>query len=126
MHRTFAGFQLLAFVCAAALALPAGAHHGWSGNDDEITVSGVLETGLSLSGPHGTMQVRDAEGTLWDLTLAPAPRTHRAGLREGTLAEGATVTVHGERNRDPDRNEIKVRRVTHGDVHYDVYPPKRS
>jgi hypothetical protein len=126
MHRRFVGLKLLALLCAAAPALPAMAHHGWSGNEAEITVSGVLETGLSLSGPHGTMQVRDAEGTLWDITLAPAPRTHRAGLREGTIPEGASVTVHGERSRDPDRNEMKVRRVTHDDVHYDVYPPKRS
>lgn len=125
MHWTTAGTRIASLVCAIGLALPVSAHHGWSGNDDEISVSGVLETGLSLSGPHGTMQVRDADGTLWDVTLAPAPRTHRAGLREGAISEGAEVTVHGERNRDPARNEIKVRRVTHDDVHYDVYPLKR-
>ena len=126
MHSGIARVRIFGLVCAFGLALPAVAHHGWSGNDDEITVSGVLETGLSLSGPHGTMQVRDADGTLWDITLAPAPRTHRAGLREDTVPQGASVTVHGERSRDPSRNEIKVRRVTHGDAHYDVYPPKRS
>jgi hypothetical protein len=126
MHSRIGRLRLVCLVCALGLALPAAAHHGWSGNDEEITVSGTLETGLSLSGPHGTMQVRDADGTLWDITLAPAPRTHRAGLRQGEIPEGAEVTVHGERNRDPARNEIKVRRVSHDGVHYDVYPPKRS
>jgi hypothetical protein len=107
-------------------ALPAAGHHGWSGNTGEITVTGVVEAGVSLSGPHGTMQVRDAEGTLWNLTLAPAPRTHRAGLREGIIPVGAEVTVHGARNEDPGENEIKTRRVTYDGTHYDVYPPPRN
>jgi hypothetical protein len=38
---------------------------------------------------------------------------------------GAEVTVHGERNADPDVYELKTRRVTYGDTHYDVYPPRR-
>lgn len=113
-------------LCALLAAMPAGAHHGWSGNDDDITVSGVVETALSLSGPHGTMQIRDAEGRLWHLTLAPAPRTHRAGLREGMVPEGAEVTVQGDRNRDAGQHEIKVRRVTFDGTHYDVYPPRRG
>lgn len=107
-------------------AMPAAGHHGWSGNAGEISVTGELITALSLAGPHGTMQVRDAEGRVWDITLAPAPRTHRAGLREDTIPTGAQVTVEGERNADAARHEIKVRRVTHGDRHYDVYPPPRG
>ena len=110
---------------AALLSLPALGHHGWGGNEGEIEVTGVVETGLSLSGPHGTMQIRDGEGMVWQVTLAPAPRTHRAGLREGTVPVGAEVTVHGERNADPDVYELKTRRVTYGDTHYDVYPPPR-
>ncbi len=107
-------------------ALPAFAHHGWSGNAGEISVTGVVEAAVSLSGPHGTMQVRDAEGTLWHITLAPAPRTHRAGLREDTIPLGAEVTVHGARNEDSGQNEIKTRRVTYNGTHYDVYPPPRN
>lgn len=120
----------LTLTIAAALAWlaasPAAAHHGWSGNDEEITVTGVVESALSLSGPHGTMQVRDADQRLWNITLAPAPRTHRAGLREGMVPEGAKVTVHGARNRDDGEYEIKVRRVTYDGTHYDVYPPRRG
>jgi hypothetical protein len=110
---------------AATIALPAAAHHGWSGNAEDVSVTGVVESAVNLSGPHGTMQIRDAEGSLWDITMAPAPRTHRAGLREGIIPVGAEVTVEGERNRDPERREIKVRRVSHAGVDYDVYPPKR-
>ncbi|MCC5871423.1 MAG: hypothetical protein JJU22_03405 [Gammaproteobacteria bacterium] len=116
---TLTGWMLL-------MALPASAHHGWSANDTEIELSGTLETGVSLSGPHGTMQIRDVDGELWDITLAPAPRTHRAGLREGTVPVGDTVTVHGQRSADADRREIKVRRVTWNGQHFDVYPPPRS
>ncbi len=108
------------------IASPAMAHHGWAANDTEIELSGTVETGVSLAGPHGTMQIRDADGALWDITLAPAPRTHRAGLREGTVPVGDTVTVHGQRSTDADRREMKVRRVTWNGQHFDVYPPPRS
>ena len=106
-------------------ASPATAHHGWSGNQGEVELSGTVETPLSLSGPHATMQLRDSEGQIWNLTLAPAPRTHRAGLREDTLPVGAAVTVVGQRNNDPERLEAKIRRVTHDGQNYDVYEPRR-
>lgn len=118
--------MLIVTLLAMFVAPPLLAHHGWSANVDEIEVTGTVERGVSLSGPHGTMQIRDGDGQLWDITLAPAPRTHRAGLREGTVPVGDEVTVVGERNTDPDRHEIKVRRVTWNGEHFDVYPPARS
>jgi hypothetical protein len=110
----------------ALVGLPAMAHHGWSGNEQDIEVSGTVEKGLDLSGPHGTMRIRDSEGQLWDLTLAPAPRTHRSGLREDTLPEGAEITVSGQRNSDPEHHEIKVRRVVWNGRQFDPYPPRRD
>lgn len=118
--------QAMAWCAFVALSAPAAAHHGWSGNEEDIEVTGTVETGVSLSGPHGTMQIRDADGQLWDLTLAPAPRTHRAGLRDDTLPEGAEVTVSGQRNDDPERFEIKVRRVVWDGQQFDPYPPRRD
>ena len=100
------------------------AHHGWSGNTTAIELTGTVVAPVDLSGPHGTMQIRDADGQVWDITLAPAPRTQRAGLTEGTLAVGAEVTLSGMRNDDASRFEIKTRRVTHGDTNYDVYPQR--
>lgn len=110
----------------AIASAPAAGHHGWSDNEQDIEVTGTVESGVSLAGPHGAMQIRDGDGQLWDLTLAPAPRTHRAGLREDTLPVGAEVIVSGQRNSDPDRYEIKVRRVVWNDQQFDPYPPRRD
>jgi hypothetical protein len=107
-------------------SVPAAAHHGWAANEQDIEVTGTVESGVSLSGPHGTMQIRDGDGQLWDLTLAPAPRTHRAGLREDTIPMGAEVTVSGQRNSEAERHEIKVRQVIYDGRQYDPYPPRRD
>ena len=107
------------------LVMPLHAHHGWSGNTaGEVEITGEVVSGVSLAGAHGTMQIRDAEGQVWNLTLAPGPRTHRAGLREDVIPEGAEITVHGERHEDPDVYEAKVRRVIWEDQVFDVYPPR--
>jgi len=116
------GFLLLVL---AMTAFPGLAHHGWSGNSaGDVEVSGTVVTGVRLAGAHGTMQIEDADGNIWDITLAPGPRTHRAGLREDIIPVGAEVTVFGERNEDPEVFEAKVRRVVWGDQVFDVYPPE--
>ena len=112
------------FVSALA-APPASAHHGWAGNlDEEFELTGTVETGVSLAGPHATMKVR-SDGKLWDITLAPPARTARAGLKEGVIPVGATVTIHGHRNRDANRLEIKTERVTWNGRTFDVYPDRK-
>ena len=105
----------------ASLALPASAHHGWGGNTEAIELSGTVVRGVSLSGPHANMQIEDADGQVWDITLAPAPRTSRAGLSEDVLPVGAEVSVLGSRNDDPGVFEIKTRRVSYNGDNYDVY-----
>src|ERR1700730_15202933 len=105
-------------------ALPASAHHGWSGNsDEEFELTGTVEPGVSLAGPHATMKVR-ADGKVWDITLAPPAGTERAGLKEGIIPVGATVTIHGHRNRDAKRFEIKGERVTWMGRTFNVYPDR--
>jgi hypothetical protein len=104
--------------------MPVAAHHGWSGNgEQEFELTGIVESGVSLAGPHATMRIR-AEGQVWDITLAPAARTERAGLKEGTIPVGAQVTVHGHRNRDGKRFEIKTERVTWNGRTFNVYPDR--
>ena len=104
---------------------PAAAHHGWAGNaDEEFDLTGVVESGVSLAGPHATMKIR-ADGKLWDLTLAPPARTERAGLKEGIIPVGATVTIHGHRNRDANRFEVKTERVTWNGRTFNVYPDRK-
>jgi hypothetical protein len=108
---------------ALVLSATAAAHHGWGGNNQAFELTGTVVTPVDLSGPHATMQVRDSDGQVWDITLAPAPRTARAQLNEDTLAIGDEVTLSGMRNDDPARFEVKTRRVTHDNTNYDVYPP---
>jgi hypothetical protein len=105
---------------------PAFAHHGWGGNlDEEFELTGTVATPVSLAGPHATMKVRAADGQVWDITLAPPARTDRAGLKEGTIPVGATVLIHGHRNRDPKRLEIKTERVTWNGRTFNVYPDRK-
>jgi hypothetical protein len=107
------------------LAVPGFAHHGWGGNlNEEFEITGVVQTGVSLSGPHATMKLT-ADGHLWDLTLAPPPRTKDAGLTEGLIPVGATVTIHGHRNRDPKKFEIKTERVTWNGKVFNVYSDRK-
>ena len=105
--------------------LPAWAHHGWAGNaDEEFQLTGTVESGVSLAGPHATMKIR-ADGKVWDLTLAPPAATTRAGLKEGVIPVGATVSINGHRNRDPKRLEVKTERVTWNGQTFNVYPDRK-
>jgi hypothetical protein len=116
---------LLVLVAFATSALPLLAHHGWSGNSDkEFEITGSVERGVSLAGPHATMKIR-AEGKVWDLTLAPPARTSEAGLKEGIIPVGAMVTIHGHRNMDPNKFEIKTERVTWNGRTFNVYPDRK-
>jgi hypothetical protein len=122
-HRFF--LWTFAAIVAFVLAAPAAAHHGWSGQDtQEFELTGIVETPLSLAGPHGTMKVR-AEGQVWDITLAPPARVERAGLKEGMIPIGATVTVYGHRNKDTKRFEVKTERVTWNKRTFNVYPDRK-
>jgi len=118
-------------ICAAILtfslsAPPAWAHHGWGGNsEEEFELSGTVETGVSLAGPHATMKLKAADGKVWDLTLAPPAATNRAGLKEGIIPVGAPVTIHGHRNLDAKKFEVKTERVTWNGRTFNVYPDRK-
>lgn len=112
---------------AVLCAFPALAHHGWGGNVDEVTsMTGVVTEGVKLAGPHGTMKIKTLDGKVWDITLAPPYRTSSAGLKQDTIPVGAMVTVRGNRNRDPDRYEMKTIQVEYAGRHYNVYPERQA
>src|SRR5215467_628576 len=114
-----------AIVALSLSAFPVKAHHGWAGNqDEEFELTGTVEQGVSLAGPHATMKLR-AQGKVWDLTLAPPARTERAGLKEGIIPVGAMVTIHGHRNRDANRFEVKTERIIWNGHTYNVYPDRK-
>ena len=116
----------LAAIAVGVLAGPAFAHHGWGGNlDEEFTLSGTVERGVSLAGPHATMRLKAANGQIWDLTLAPPPRTEAAGLKEGIIPVGAQVTAEGHRNRDPKKFEMKTERLIWNGRTFNVYPDRK-
>ena|SRR5687768_10226607 len=107
-----------------SIALPALAHHGWDGNDDQqFELTGIVESAVSLAGAHASMKIR-VKGQVWDITLAPPARTKRAGLEETTIPVGAEVTVSGHRSKDQKRLEMKTERVTHNGKTYNVYPDR--
>jgi hypothetical protein len=125
MRSRFSLF-VVAMGVVAVLALPASAHHGFGGNTKELTLTGKVVTGVSLAGPHSTMQIRDASGQVWDVTMAPAPRTSATGLKEGLIPVGADVRLEGLRNDDPKKFEIKTRRVIWNGRTFDVYPTSQK
>jgi len=111
-----------AFGLVAALSSPVAAHHGWGGNaDQETTLTGTLAAPVSLAGPHGTFKLKTADGQVWDITLAPPARTAGAGLKEGVIPIGATVTVRGHRNKTTNRFEMKTEHVTWNNRTFEVY-----
>ena len=114
---------VLTATISVASTIPAFAHHGWGGNVDEVTaMTGTVTEGVKLAGPHGTMKIMTDDRMVWDITLAPPFRTQSAGLRQDTIPVGAVVTVHGQRNRDPNRLEMKTIQVEYAGKQYNVYP----
>jgi hypothetical protein len=105
------------------VATQVSAHHGWAGQGDEdFTLKGTVSKAVSLSGPHASMQIKDEKGQVWDLTLAPPPRTQAAGLEEAAIPVGSEVTILGKRSMDPKKFEVKTERVTFNGKNFDVYP----
>ena len=106
----------------AVLSVPVVAHHGWGGqSDQETTLTGTLAAPVSLAGPHATMKIKTSDGQVWDITMAPPARTSGAGLKEGIIPLGATVTVKGHRNETANRFEMKTEVVQWNNKTFAVY-----
>jgi hypothetical protein len=106
----------------ALLSVPVLAHHGWGGQaNEETTLTGTLAAPVSLAGPHATMKIKTADGQVWDITMAPPARTSGAGLKEGIIPLGATVTVRGHRNTTANRFEMKTESVQWNNKTFAVY-----
>ena len=110
-------------LASALLAAKAFAHHGWSGYaEDDFVLTGVVEE-IDLGNPHGHLMVR-SNGSVWDVVLGPPFRNSRAGITDGVIAIGDTVTAHGHRHHDPDRLEMKTERLEAGEEVFDIYPDR--
>jgi hypothetical protein len=118
------GIAFGTLVACALLVVPLSAHHGWSlYSDKEFTITGTVDTPVSLAGPHATMKIK-AEGQVWNLVLAPGNRTVAAGLKEGMIPVGAQVTAAGHRHRDAKTFEVKTERLTWNGKTFNVYPDR--
>ena len=119
--------RAISFAAAIALiagSLPVLAHHGWEGyRTEDFEVTGTVDTAVSLSGPHASLKIK-ADGQVWNVVLAPPPRTARAGLKEGMIPVGATVTAYGHRHKDPKTFEVKTERLRWNDKLFNVYPER--
>ncbi|MGE0448809.1 MAG: DUF6152 family protein [Vicinamibacterales bacterium] len=116
-----AGTILAALWLACA---PAFAHHGWEGYlTEDFEITGTVTSTVSLAGPHATLKIR-ANDRLWNVVLAPPPRTASAGLKAGMIPVGAQVTAYGHRHKDPKTFEIKTERLRWNDRLFDVYPDR--
>ena len=78
----------MVMACCMGFALPASAHHGWSGYQTELLKGdGVIEQS-SYANPHGSIQLKTPEKT-WQVVLAPTSRMANRGL----TAEMLTATA---------------------------------
>ena len=124
MHRKIAVLSASGLLLAG-LSTQVIAHHGWGGQErDQMDISGTVHTAAQINGPHGTMQVEDENGQIWDITLASGRRAQRAGLVDDVFPVGAKVVVRGNRNSDPNRFELKSVRVTMDGKEFDLYPER--
>jgi hypothetical protein len=106
------------------IVTPLIAHHGWSGyGTEEFSITGAVDTPLSLSGPHATMKIQ-ADGQVWNLVLSAGNRVEAAGLKEGMIPVGAKITAEGHRHRDGKVFEVKTERLKWNGRTFNVYPDR--
>jgi len=101
----------LAAALVAAIAVPAAAHHGWSGYDSSkpLNLTGTIrESGYEH--PHGHVLI-EVPGKTWHVVLAPPSRMERRGLPAATLKPGTQATVAGYPSRT-DPREMRAERIT--------------
>lgn len=104
--------------------MPVQAHHGWEGyRSEDFEITGVVESTVSLAGPHASLKVR-VDGQVWNVVLAPPPRTERAGLKTGMIPVGDTVTAYGHRHKSEKTLEIKTERLRWNGRLFNVYPDR--
>jgi hypothetical protein len=89
---------------SALLPAAARAHHGWGSYDAQqpITLSGPVRT-LAFANPHVHVDVQQADGSTWEVTLAPPSRMQSRGAIERVLPVGTTITAHGYPSRVRER-----------------------
>lgn len=99
----------------AALVLVLGgpaakAHHGWAWADDDTSEITGTVTAARLGNPHGEVTL-DVDGEEWTVEVGQPWRNDRAGLTDDHFAQGAEMTIIGNRASDESELRMKARRV---------------
>lgn len=105
--RIFASLITIGFLLTATNA---NAHHGWSGYDQDktLTLTGeITESGYTH--PHAYVKLETAEKT-WIAVLAPPSRMQARGLPREMLKTGAKATLVGYPSRE-DPEEMRAERI---------------
>jgi len=108
---------------AAAVSVPASAHHGWAwAEDGNAELAGVI-VAVKLGNPHGELTL-DVNGEKWLVEVGQPWRNERAGLKDELLVKGVALTVSGHRHVDPKRKVFKAERVVIKGRKFDLYPER--
>ena len=106
-------------VCGTLMAILAGTalgHHGWTGYDEQktLTLTGVIRES-SWENPHGLirLQADEGKGKTWLVYLAPPSRMESRGLQKDTIKVGSTATVIGYPHRTV-ADELRAEKITAG------------
>jgi Family of unknown function (DUF6152) len=119
--------RLLAATLSASLAavtLPALAHHGWDWAQAEQTeMKGTVQK-VSMAPPHPSLQVKAADGVVWQVDLSNPSQTERSGFTGTSAKPGDSIVVLGNKHKDKSKRVMKAVRVTIGGKNYDMYPER--
>jgi hypothetical protein len=108
----------------AAVTLPALAHHGWDWAQAEQTeMKGTVQK-VSMAPPHPSLQVKAADGVVWQVDLSNPGQTERSGFTGTSAKPGDSIVVLGNKHKDKSKRVMKAVRVTIGGKNYDMYPER--
>ena|SRR3712207_5386086 len=95
---------------ALLAALPAQAHHGWSGYDSSklVTLDGTVQQ-VNYGNPHVLIMLRTG-GAEREIVLAPPSRMVNRGLPEGSIRAEQAVSVQGYPHLK-DEHEFRAERI---------------
>lgn len=118
--RTLLAAAVLAVVLPVAVAQ---AHHGWRWTEGVNTEMTGTVVATRLGNPHGEVTL-EVNGERWTVEVGQPWRNERAGLTPEKLAEGAVITVIGEKSADPAEKVVKAERIVIDGTDHVLYPDR--